>query len=245
MTRPPTRATAGAPGEVPLVLGIETATDCGGVALVGASGLLGEVALRGVESHAERILPAAERLLAALALPLDAVAAVAVSAGPGSFTGLRTGIAAAKGLALARGVPLYGVPSLLALARNAPAGAGPVAALLDARRGEHYRALFRRGRAGLEPDGAEHLVATAALLAGLPCGCLVAGELPPDRALEATLRSLGAQLLPEHLRRPHAEVVAREGLARLARRAATELETLVPRYVRPPDAKAPAARGKS
>ena len=219
-----------------LVLGIETATVLGGIALVSGGGeLLGEVLLRNHESHSERMLPAIDWLLATLGTSLRDCAAVAVSAGPGSFTGLRAGMAAAKGLAFSLGVPLYGIPTLEALAANVPPCEAPVCAVLNARRGEVFCALFRSEAAGpqrLEPD---RLVPLRELVDELPAGCIVVGELPP---VFSGMLSPGraVSIAPPHLNHPRAAVIANRGrLARDARRS-SQLATLMPHYLRPCDA---------
>ena len=161
------------------MLGIETATVMGGVALVSGGGdLLGEITLRNHESHSERMLPALEWLLATLGLSLRDCEAVAVSQGPGSFTGLRAGVATAKGLSFSLRVPLFGIPTLEALAANAPPGEGPLCAVLNARRGEVFRALFERRHDELRRLGPDSLMPLGALADELPAGCLVVGELP-------------------------------------------------------------------
>lgn len=213
-----------------LVLGIESATALGGVALVSGDGrVLGEYALRGRESHAERIAPAVGELLEALgATPAD-LGAVAVSCGPGSFTGLRTGVAAAKGLAFSRGIPLYGVPTLEALAANAPPGSGSVCAVLGARRGELYRALFAAGAAGTVRRTPDQLVPEQELAADLPAGCLLLGEFAPVAGCAAPHLRRG----PEHLNHPRAAVIALAGLAALRSGRPSELASLAPVYLRP------------
>lgn len=218
------------------VLGIETATMMGGVALVSDAGeLLGEITLRNHESHSERMLPALEWLLATLGYSLRDCAAVAVSQGPGSFTGLRAGIATAKGLAFSLGVPLFGIPTLTALAANAAPGAGPVCAVLSARRGEVFRAFFRRSPTGphiLEPDC---LMPLQSLADELPDDCLVLGDLPASFGRMLPPGRV-AQFAPSHLGHPRAAVIAALGsVARHASRA-SELTTLMPHYLRPCDA---------
>jgi len=219
-----------------LVLGIETATVMGGVALVSDTGeLLGEITLRNHESHSERLLPALEWLLATLGLSLRDCAAVAVSQGPGSFTGLRAGIATAKGLAFSLGVPLFGISTLEALAANAPPAAGPVCAVLNARRGEVFRALFRRGPTGqqrLEPD---RLVPLQSFADELPDECLVLGELPATFC-EMLPSGRGVRFAPTHLDHPRAAVIAALGRRALSASRASELKTLMPHYLRPCDA---------
>jgi tRNA threonylcarbamoyladenosine biosynthesis protein TsaB len=219
-----------------LVLGIETATVMGGVALVSDTGeLLGEITLRNHESHSERMLPALAWLLATLGLSLRDCAAVAVSQGPGSFTGLRAGIATAKGLAFSLGVPLFGISTLEALAANAPPAAGPVCAVLNARRGEVFRALFRRGPAGpqrLEPD---RLLPLQSFADELPDDCLVLGELPAAFC-EMLPPGRGVRFAPAHLGQPRAAVIAALGSAARDVSRASELTTLMPHYLRPCDA---------
>lgn len=231
------------PGAGPIVAGIETATPLGAVALVSRGAVEGEISLRSPESHSERVLPALERLLGLLGLPLGAIGAVAVSSGPGSFTGLRTGVAAAKGLAFALGVPLYGVPTLDALAAGAPPADRPVCALINARRGELFRAFYRVTPAGAARVGDEHLVPVARLRETLPPGCLLVGEVPAPLREEA-LAAAGApfSVAPEALGHPRASTVARAGLDRLLRGEDSELDRLHPRYVRPPDVGDPVPR---
>ena len=219
-----------------LVLGIETATVMGSVALVAGGGeLLGEITLRNHESHSERMLPALEWLLTTLGLSLRDCAAVAVSQGPGSFTGLRAGIATAKGLAFSLGVPLFGISTLEALAANAPPAAEPVCAVLNARRGEVFYALFRRGPTGpqrLEPD---RLVPLRSFADELPDDCLVLGELPATFC-EMLPPGRGVRYAPAHLGHPRAAVIATLGSAARGASRASELTTLMPHYLRPCDA---------
>lgn len=214
-----------------LVLGIETATALGGVAVVSAEGLLlGEISLLGRESHSERIIPAVVDLLGALGLAQEALSAVAVSRGPGSFTGLRTGLAAAKGLAFARSVPLYGVSTLEALAANAPPGAGEVCALLNARRGEFFRALFSAGADGPVRASRDELIGERDLAVGLPAGCLVLGEAPSSLRSRRTAPPL--RFGSPHVNHPRAAAVAFAGRAALRTGGPSELATLLPAYLR-------------
>ena len=219
-----------------LIIGIETATVMGGVALVSGSGeLVGEVTLRNHESHAERMLPALEWLLATIGNSLSDCAAVAVSRGPGSFTGLRAGIATAKGLAFSLGVPLYGIATLEALAANAPPGEAQVCAVLNARRGEVFCAFFRSSSTGPHRLGPDRLLPLRSLAEELPAGCLVIGEppasfsgmLPPGRAV---------RFAPPHQAYPRAAVLAALGGVAHGSSRASELTTLMPDYLRPCDA---------
>jgi tRNA threonylcarbamoyladenosine biosynthesis protein TsaB len=123
-------------------LGIETSSRRGSVALVEHDRV---VALRFHEElnrHGERILPLAEQLLAEASWPTSSLDRLGVGIGPGSFTGLRIGIALANGIALGIDRPLVGVGSLHSMARAAAPADGPIAAVLDARRSEFFIALF-------------------------------------------------------------------------------------------------------
>ena len=122
-----------------------------------------------VQGQAERLFPALAELLARAGHAYADLTRIAVTTGPGSFTGLRIGLSAARGLGLALDVPVVGVPSLLALSLSAPPG--PAAVLLDARRGEAYLQLFAApgdpaGPAMLLPmaEAREHVPPAAALL---------------------------------------------------------------------------------
>lgn len=131
----------------PLLLAVESSTDWLGVAL-----LEGETPLETRREHhpgpgSERLLPLIDELLDAASLSLDAVAGFAVASGPGSFTGLRVGVATVKGLAFGAGRNVAAVSTLDALAHAAQLDDGIVVAALDARRGELYASAtqFRPG----------------------------------------------------------------------------------------------------
>ena len=129
-----------------MLLALETATDVCSVALAYGGNMVAALSLRRPRAHAENLLPLTREALRAGGVRADALEVVAVSMGPGSYTGLRIGVSTAKGLAEAAGAALVGVPTLEALAaRLAPqADAGDlVCATLDARRDEVYAAAFR------------------------------------------------------------------------------------------------------
>ncbi len=121
-----------------MILAIETATPHGSVALVSGGAVLGEIVLPPGRQLSETFLPAVIALTAG-----RPAARVAVSAGPGSFTGLRVGMAAAKGFCFGWGVPLIPVPTLHALALRYPVAGATICPVLDARKKEVYAGLFR------------------------------------------------------------------------------------------------------
>jgi N6-L-threonylcarbamoyladenine synthase len=146
------------------------------------------------------VLPAAERLLARIGLQPSALAAVAVGRGPGSFTGVRIGVATAKGIAHGCGVPLVGFGTLDAIARRT-AAEGLLGVLGDAMRGEVYPALFR-AHAGLVQRLSIHRVAFPAdvaaewALLAEPIA-LTGGGLAKHRAAFESGLGLRARVLPE------------------------------------------------
>jgi tRNA threonylcarbamoyladenosine biosynthesis protein TsaB len=112
-------------------------------------GTLATRATRLERDHAARFVPELEALLAEAGTTRDRLGAITVGVGPGSYTGLRVGIAAARGLALGLGLPLGGVDSLALIAWGALAPGETGVAALDARRGNVYAGLYRRDDGGL------------------------------------------------------------------------------------------------
>lgn len=151
------------------------------------------------------VLLAAERLLASASLAPRALAAVAVGRGPGSFTGVRIGVAAAKGLAHGLGVPLVGFGTLDAVARRAP-GEGYVGVVADAMRGEVYPALFRSHAGLVHRASADRVAVPSAVAAewgalGERMMLTGSGLLKHGSVFTAALGEL-AEVLPERLRTP-------------------------------------------
>jgi len=132
------------------LLAIESATSAQSVALFEEGRLLAEISYEAKAHKGGLLLPAVDRLLKQAGLAAKDLGAVAVSVGPGSFTGLRVGLATAKGLALGTGAMLVGVPTLEVLAEGYTVPDVTICALLDARRGEVFMALFRRRETHLE-----------------------------------------------------------------------------------------------
>lgn len=217
------------------LLALETATDACGVALAQEGRVTAELTLRRPRQHAAQLVPLVGEALRCGGLDAADLDAVAVSAGPGSYTGLRIGASTAKGLALATGAALFGVPTLEALA----AACGPVAregdavvATLDARRDEVYAAAFRIGADGWPEEENE---AAALSVSDLPAWLEPLGEdlsgrrlwlAGPGAAKAAPPLQAGGcpgvRVLPESAAAPAAAWVARLALRRIARGAAPE-----------------------
>lgn len=125
-----------------MILAFETSAKAAGVALLEKGRLLGESYQNSGLTHSQTLLTMAEALLANCGKTPDAVTAVAVAAGPGSFTGVRIGVAAAKGFAWGKEIPCYGVSTLEAMAEGLGVWDGYVVPTMDARRSQTYTAIF-------------------------------------------------------------------------------------------------------
>jgi len=125
-----------------LILGIDTSTKVATVALIREDQLLGETSLHTGTNHSQKLLPLIEELLWLCQVQPKQLQAVAVALGPGSFTGLRIGLATGKGLASALEIPLVGIPTLDGLAYNLAGAGGIVCPVLDARKKQVYAAIY-------------------------------------------------------------------------------------------------------
>lgn len=224
------------------LLAIESATDWLSIALAEGDDV---VLLREAErarQHSSALLPLVRAGLEELGWSVSQLDALAVSAGPGSFTSLRIGLASAKGLAFGRDWQGVGVSTLEAMALGARDGVdegGDVVALLDARRGEWYAGGWRVAGGELVPGLVEGLydpVTMAADLAGPVTLCC------PDRAgwheaFEAAGIGVRARVEGEAAR-PRADRVARLGIEALARGEGGPVEALAARYLRRAEAEA-------
>jgi tRNA threonylcarbamoyladenosine biosynthesis protein TsaB len=218
----------------PLLLAIETSGALPSVALLRGEELVAERRTAPGRPGREPLLPAIDALLRRAGCALDEVEAFAVAVGPGSFTGLRIGVATLKGLAFGGCAPVAAVGTLDALALRAPRGRDPVVAVLDARRGEVYAAGFawqgpRLARAGL-PEG---LYGAEELAARLPARCVLVGDgvLVCGAACRAAL-GRGLRAVPPPRGRPRAREVGLLGAELLREGRGIDAADLVPRYLR-------------
>ena len=125
------------------ILNIETSTTNCSVALSNSGIVVGLKEDNNSEySHAERLHVYIDEVLKTAKVTIDQLEAIAISKGPGSYTGLRIGVSAAKGLCYALSIPLISVPTLEALVHQVEAPKGPIIAMLDARRMEVYSAIY-------------------------------------------------------------------------------------------------------
>lgn len=133
-----------------LVLGLETSTPQSSVCLATERGVLAAATLGRPQSHGEFLTPAVDFCLRHTGVHMDAVSGVAVSLGPGLYTGMRVGIASAQALAHARGLPVVGLASLDLVAFAARHTRRLTCSVIDARRGELFWGLYRSAPGGVQ-----------------------------------------------------------------------------------------------
>jgi tRNA threonylcarbamoyladenosine biosynthesis protein TsaB len=215
--------------DAPLLLAIETATRATGAALLRGETRIGVTRNSAGRPAAEVLLPAIDGLLRDHGVGLADLGGFAISIGPGSFTGLRVGLATLKGLAFGGDQPVALVSTLAALAQTSPDPTLPAVALLDARRGEAYAAVFELG--GSEPGVrlAEGVYDPEVLAGKLPSECVLVGETEPFAAAIFRRLGSGVRVCPTAA---CAFEVGRIGARMLARGEGVVAATAVPRYLR-------------
>lgn len=132
------------------ILALDSSGLVASVAIVEDDNMLAEYTLNYKKTHSQTLLPMLDEISKMIDLDLNTIDAIAVAAGPGSFTGLRIGSATAKGLGLALDKPLISVPTVDGLAYNLYGHKDLVCPLMDARRNQVYTGLYRFGSAGME-----------------------------------------------------------------------------------------------
>lgn len=126
-----------------LILALDSSAAPASAALLEDGKILSEFYINTKQTHSQTLMPMVESVLKLTNKTLDDVTCMAVSAGPGSFTGVRIGVSCVKGLSMTRNIPCAGVSTLRAMAENARQLTGIVCAVMDARCGQVYNALFR------------------------------------------------------------------------------------------------------
>jgi tRNA threonylcarbamoyladenosine biosynthesis protein TsaB len=188
-------------------------------------------------------MSAVDRLLADCGLAPADLDGLAVSVGPGSFTGLRVGLATVKALAMALDLPVAPVPTLDALAARLPFADAPVCPILDARKGEVYLSLYRWSGSGMERQWDYLALPPESAAARLEAPVILLGN--GIAACRPWLDRLGegARVAPAAQRMPSAAAVAVLGRAVLVAGGGVSAEALAPLYLRPSEAELKSRRG--
>lgn len=216
-----------------IILAIESSALTASVAVCDGERLLGEYTLNNGNTHSETLLPMVESLLKFLDLTVADIDLFAVTAGPGSFTGVRIGVSTMKGLAFATQKPCVGVSTLEALAYNLPIPNGLICPVMNARRKQVYTALFRESNGSmvrLMPDSAIAITELDELLSKYDEPVYLVGD-----GYQITLENLKHPVgnTPERLRWQSAASVAKAAyMAHLAGNTVSDAD-LKPVYLRP------------
>ena len=221
-----------------LVLAIETATSNSSVCLATETGVEASATLGTRNSHGEFLTPAIRFCLKSAGLTMDNIAGVAVSLGPGLFTGMRVGIATAQTIAHARRLPVIGLNSLDLLAFPVRHSRRLVCSVLDARRGELFWSFYRPAPGGMQRT-TEFRVGPPQKLAGeieaLREDVLCIGDGANANAV--LLESIGAEVGSVSMASPQASALAELALPRFLREDTQRPEDLQPIYIRKADAR--------
>ena len=225
------------------LLALETATLAGGAALLEDGRLVGESRLNIKLTHSERVLAVVDRLLHDCAWEIASLRGLAVSIGPGSFTGLRVGAATAKGLALALDVPVAPVPTLDALAATLPFADAPVVPLLAARKNEVYCSLYRWRDGAMAREWDYLALPPAEAARRLPSPVIVVGDGVAGSRPHRTHPSTDVSQAPPPQSQAAPPGGGARGHAMLAAGEGIPGEQLAPLYLRPSEAELRARRG--
>ncbi|MBQ2667596.1 MAG: tRNA (adenosine(37)-N6)-threonylcarbamoyltransferase complex dimerization subunit type 1 TsaB [Clostridia bacterium] len=220
-----------------LILALDSSALPASAALLEDDKILSEFYINTKQTHSQTLMPMVGAVLKLSQKTLDDLSCIAVSAGPGSFTGVRIGVSCVKGLAMTRNIPCVSVSTLRAMAENARGMTGIVCAVMDARVGQVYNALFK-----VDGDHIERLCADRALpIAELYEECKAYGEnllLVGDGAALCykTFAELGAKVLQPQLQFQRASGVAFAAREKMDNGETVTPDALMPVYLRLPQA---------
>ena len=218
-----------------LILAFETSAKAASVALTENGKLLGESYQNTGLTHSQTLMVMAEDLLKQCGKTVNDITAVAVAEGPGSFTGVRIGVAAAKGFAWGREIPCFGLSTLEAMAVSLGAWEGHVCACMDARRNQVYNALFYVNQGVLERFSEDRAIALSDLKTDLehidgPIFLVGDGSVLTHRTLSGDIPNL--ILPPEHRQHQRALGVALLAEAKALAGKKGDGNALSPNYLR-------------
>jgi tRNA threonylcarbamoyladenosine biosynthesis protein TsaB len=230
------------------ILALETASSVCTVAVVDGGHVIAEVSLQVPRAHSTRLMPLIAQMIEESGIAKTDLDGIAVGIGPGSFTGLRIGLATAKGLALALGKPCAGVSTLKAMAFGTGAQIGLAVPMLDAKRGEVFTAVYAVGDNNpdtwveLIPPSHMHISQLAEQIRTLREGLrhtwqfvTLCGDVADKYISEMGLGD-AARLAPAGALLPRAWAVAALGRAEFARGQGTDPDALMPIYLRKSEA---------
>lgn len=217
------------------ILAFESSAKAASTALLADGCLLAEYTQNSGQTHSRTLMELAKNMLTNCGLQVQELDAVAVAAGPGSFTGVRIGMACAKGLAWGLQLPLYGVSTLEAMVRGAAYADGWYCACMDARKEQIYNAVFLRKDGKLVRRSEDRAIAIAELAQELQqadAPIYLVGDGAKLVFDTLSQRELPLLLLPEHLRQQRAAGVALAAFEQSRAGQSADAAGLAPNYLR-------------
>lgn len=218
-----------------MLLAIDTATHLSSIALFDGRNLLAEDTWMSTGSHSVELAPAVQRLLQRVSRPPEQLTGLAVCIGPGTYTGLRIGVALAKGIAGARSLPLAGLTTMQILAAGQPQLSGGLVTVVQAGRGRIITQPHQWRKGHWQARGEAQIMDWETLIGNIDGPAHITGEVDETghQALaEAAARGVPVMLVPAAFRLRRAGFLAQEAWALLAAdRDAYKAERVVPVYV--------------
>jgi len=214
-----------------MLLAVDTSTAQIGIALYDGAQVLGEYTWRSSQHHTVELAPAVAELLARCGLSMDVVQALSVALGPGSFTSLRVGLSFVKGLALARRIPLIGIPTLDIYAAGQPAARLPLLAAIQAGRGRLAIGWYKSTKKGWQEKGQASVVPVESLIYEIRIPSIVCGEFTAEDRQRLAKDEVNVKLVSpaQSVRRP--AVLAELAWARWQNGEVDDPASLAPLYL--------------
>lgn len=218
------------------ILAIDTATQVSTVAVASLGNLSAELTMQAKLTHSETLMPHIEQVLRMASVSKAQLEGIAVSIGPGSFTGLRIGLAAAKAMSYALEIPLVGVSTLSALAYHYPVAGVRIVCMLDAQKGNAYVETYRWKQGRLQTVDEVQVAKIADIIAW--CGrmeepVVLLGDVVQKKIVGEKMELPdGVVAAPAHLLMPRAACVAMLGIDELAAGHTDNVMALEPVYIR-------------
>lgn len=217
------------------ILAIDTATMVSSVAVANEKKLLAELTVQTRLTHSETLLPHIEQVLEMAGIAKDELTAVAVSLGPGSFTGLRIGLGAAKAIAYGLQIPIIGIPTTEALAWHYPVPGVRVVPFIDAQKGNVYSGVYQWENGTVvevKPIQVYTLTEAMELCGQQETAVMAVGDMVAKKLAGRDDLPTNLQVPPQHMVMPRAASVAMAGLQRLAAGQVDNVMDLEPIYIR-------------
>lgn len=213
-----------------MLLAVDTSTAQVGLAIYDGSQVIAEYAWRSGQRHTVELAPAIFELLRRCGLTMEDIHALGVALGPGSFTSLRVGLSLIKGLALSRGLPLIGIPTLNILAAAQVSSRLPLVVAIQAGRGRLAAGWYKSSKKGWQAKGSARVITLAALAEEANSPIMVCGELTAEeRRTLATNPEIHLVSPAQSVRRP--AVLAELAWARWQAGSVDDQATLAPIYL--------------